>query len=86
MMELGLQLARVCDKAIGGRELEQSIIDSCTAKGCLIHYHSLVDNIFLKETNKRTKGITKKTGPVTRNSAVSHRSKTSGFPNLGDLP
>jgi len=79
MMELGLQLARVCYKAIGGRELEQSIID-------FIHYHSLVDNIFLKETNKRTKGITKKTGPVTRNSAVSHRSKTSGFPNLGDLP
>ena len=45
MMELGLQLARVCYKAIGGRELEQSIID-------FIHYHSLVDNIFLKETQQ----------------------------------
>ncbi|XP_077247881.1 2-oxoglutarate (2OG) and Fe(II)-dependent oxygenase superfamily protein [Tasmannia lanceolata] len=60
MMELGLQLAQVCDKAIGGQELEQSILDSCTAKGRLIHYHSSVDHLILKEARRMkpsTKGL-----------------------------
>lgn len=59
MMELGVRLARVCDRAIGSHELEQSILDSCTAKGRLIHYHSISENLYLKElgrTKKSTKG------------------------------
>ncbi|XP_074571959.1 uncharacterized protein LOC141828430 [Curcuma longa] len=54
MMELGIQLAEVCDRAIGYKELKQSIIDG-SAKGRLIHYHSAIDNIILKETNRRKK-------------------------------
>ncbi|KAK6164641.1 hypothetical protein DH2020_001505 [Rehmannia glutinosa] len=49
MMELGLCLARVCDRLIGGSELEQSLLQSGTAKGRLIHYHSVTDNIAIKE-------------------------------------
>ncbi|KAK6141464.1 hypothetical protein DH2020_024785 [Rehmannia glutinosa] len=49
MMELGLCLARVCDRLIGGFELEQSLLQSGTAKGRLIHYHSVSDNIAIKE-------------------------------------
>lgn len=52
MMELGLCLARVCDKAIGGNELEQSLLESCAAKGRLIHYHSHLDAILLNERSK----------------------------------
>ncbi|PKA48803.1 hypothetical protein AXF42_Ash020977 [Apostasia shenzhenica] len=55
MMELGLRLARVCDNLIGGRELEQSILDARTAKGRLIHYHSRLDNFILQNQNKRSK-------------------------------
>ncbi|KAF6148262.1 hypothetical protein GIB67_012037 [Kingdonia uniflora] len=35
MMELGLRLAQVCDRAIGGKELEQSILDHAQQKGAL---------------------------------------------------
>ncbi|XP_043692602.1 uncharacterized protein LOC122643038 [Telopea speciosissima] len=61
MMELGLCLARVCDKALGGKELEQSILESCIAKGRLIHYHSILENLILKEVS-RAKGSRK--GPA----------------------
>ncbi|XP_059660457.1 uncharacterized protein LOC132306888 [Cornus florida] len=61
MMELGLRLARVCDKALGGQELEQSLLESLMAKGRLIHYHSTLDNLILKEAAKR-KGSTKGRG------------------------
>ncbi|KAL2510726.1 2-oxoglutarate (2OG) and Fe(II)-dependent oxygenase superfamily protein [Abeliophyllum distichum] len=53
MMELGLCLAQICDKVIGGHELEQSLLQSGTAKGRLIHYHSPIDNFFIKEAAKR---------------------------------
>ncbi|EXB64215.1 hypothetical protein L484_002348 [Morus notabilis] len=54
MMELGLRLARVCDDAIGGQELEQSLVESCAAKGRLIHYHSELDRrILLKQSLER---------------------------------
>ncbi|XP_022771145.1 uncharacterized protein LOC111314255 isoform X2 [Durio zibethinus] len=59
MMELGLCLARICDRAIGGNELEQSLLDSCAAKGRLIHYHSMVDSLVLREDGRR-KGSSKK--------------------------
>ncbi|KAA8543279.1 hypothetical protein F0562_021226 [Nyssa sinensis] len=52
MMELGLCLARICDRVIGGQELEQSLLESCMAKGRLIHYHSTLDNLILKEAAK----------------------------------
>lgn len=55
MMELGLALAQICDDAIGGCELEQSLIESGTAKGRLIHYHSVLDNLLLKGGGKRGK-------------------------------
>jgi isopenicillin N synthase-like dioxygenase len=53
MMELGICLARVCDNAMQTTELEKSIIDSGSAKGRLIHYHSKLDNLILKETSKK---------------------------------
>ncbi|MED6125772.1 hypothetical protein PIB30_071840 [Stylosanthes scabra] len=52
MMELGLCLARICDKAIESNELEQSLLESCAAKGRLIHYHSDLDSFLLKEAEK----------------------------------
>ncbi|CAI8602929.1 unnamed protein product [Vicia faba] len=52
MMEVGLRLARICDKAIGGNELEQSLLESLAAKGRLIHYHSHLDSILLQEFDK----------------------------------
>ncbi|XP_076924676.1 uncharacterized protein LOC143587206 [Bidens hawaiensis] len=60
VIELGLRLARVCDKIIGGHELEQSLLESCSAKGRLIHYHSVLDNLILQASNK-TRSKTKKT-------------------------
>ncbi|KAI3783040.1 hypothetical protein L2E82_13102 [Cichorium intybus] len=51
MMEVGLQLARVCDKIISGHELEHSLLESCSAKGRLIHYHSYLDNLILQASN-----------------------------------
>ncbi|KAF8394371.1 hypothetical protein HHK36_020579 [Tetracentron sinense] len=62
MMELGLFLAQLCDRAIGGEELEQSLLDSGTAKARLIHYHSALDSLVLKEEGRRkrsTKGPAK---------------------------
>ncbi|KAL6500518.1 hypothetical protein OROHE_025884 [Orobanche hederae] len=59
MMELGLCLAQVCDKFIGGCELEQSLLQCGTAKGRLIHYHSVTDNITIRaaaNTKIRAKG------------------------------
>ncbi|KAK8509931.1 hypothetical protein V6N13_093770 [Hibiscus sabdariffa] len=53
MMEVGLCLARICDKHIGGKELEQSLLESCAAKGRLIHYHSMVDGIVLRKAGQR---------------------------------
>nr|GEW10186.1 2-oxoglutarate (2OG) and Fe(II)-dependent oxygenase superfamily protein [Tanacetum cinerariifolium] len=51
MIDIGLRLARVCDKVIGGHELERSLLESCSAKGRLIHYHSILDNIILQALN-----------------------------------
>ncbi|CAN7056222.1 unnamed protein product [Brassica rapa subsp. trilocularis] len=53
MMELGLSIARVCDREIGGGFLEGTLLDSCTAKGRLIHYHSPADQSFLREEAQR---------------------------------
>lgn len=53
MMELGLGLARICDGAIGGHELEQSLVESCSAKGRLIHYHSRAESLVLEQDGRR---------------------------------
>ncbi|XP_022640613.1 uncharacterized protein LOC106771053 isoform X2 [Vigna radiata var. radiata] len=58
MMELGLCLARICDRAIGGNELEMSLLDSCGAKGRLIHYHSHLDALLLKQ-HERSRATSK---------------------------
>ncbi|XP_010413168.1 PREDICTED: uncharacterized protein LOC104699547 isoform X2 [Camelina sativa] len=53
MRELGLSIARICDREIGGGFLEDSLLDSCTAKARLIHYHSAADKCALRETAER---------------------------------
>ncbi|KAK4281198.1 hypothetical protein QN277_012720 [Acacia crassicarpa] len=55
MMQLGLRLAQICDRAIGSYELELSLLESCAAKGRLIHYHSVLDGLLLKEHGRRKK-------------------------------
>ncbi|KAF8689516.1 hypothetical protein HU200_041844 [Digitaria exilis] len=55
MMELGILIARACDIVIGGGQLEQSITDFGTAKARLIHYHSELDNIIMREKESSTK-------------------------------
>lgn len=57
MVEVGLLLARLCDRAIGGIDVENTILESSTAKGRLIHYHSLSERILLMNSvnTKRTK-------------------------------
>lgn len=52
MMDLGICLARICDRVIGGHELEQSLVESSSAKGRLIHYHSEKENLVLKQSGK----------------------------------
>uniref|UniRef100_A0A2P2P1P6 Fe2OG dioxygenase domain-containing protein n=1 Tax=Rhizophora mucronata TaxID=61149 RepID=A0A2P2P1P6_RHIMU len=60
MMELGLRLAQICDKAIGGQELERSLLESGTAKGRLIHYHSTLDGVIIRENGKKKGSASKK--------------------------
>ncbi|CAM8979417.1 unnamed protein product [Rhodiola kirilowii] len=60
MVDLGIRLARVCDRAIGGQELEQSLKESSTAKGRLIHYHSALDNLIMKENEAGRRKVTAK--------------------------
>ncbi|XP_010523684.1 PREDICTED: uncharacterized protein LOC104801985 isoform X2 [Tarenaya hassleriana] len=60
MMEMGLCIARVCDGEIGGRELEDSLLESCTAKGRLIHYHSAADKLLLRDALRRTRSMRQK--------------------------
>ncbi|XP_051141566.1 uncharacterized protein LOC127258674 isoform X2 [Andrographis paniculata] len=55
MMELGIYLARACDKLIGGCDLEQSLLQSGTAKGRLIHYHSVADNKLITQGASRSR-------------------------------
>uniref|UniRef100_A0A0A9GM59 Isopenicillin N synthase-like Fe(2+) 2OG dioxygenase domain-containing protein n=1 Tax=Arundo donax TaxID=35708 RepID=A0A0A9GM59_ARUDO len=60
MMELGILVARACDIVIGEGQLEQSIADFGTAKARLIHYHSEFDNIVIRESNTKRKGLVRK--------------------------
>lgn len=62
MIELGILIARACDIVIGGGRLEQSITDFGTAKARLIHYHSELDNIIIreKENSKKKKSCSLK--------------------------
>ncbi|KAK8718016.1 hypothetical protein V6N13_045265 [Hibiscus sabdariffa] len=73
MMEIGLCLARICDRHIGGKELEQSLLESCAAKGRLIHYHSMVDSIVLRKAGQR-KGSSKSNNHARRKENLSKSS------------
>ncbi|CAN1232962.1 hypothetical protein LINPERPRIM_LOCUS3753 [Linum perenne] len=65
MMQLGLCLARVCDKAMGVEELERSLLESGTAKGRLVHYHSILDNV-IRNWSFRNMGSSKKIADAKR--------------------
>ncbi|KAF0929265.1 hypothetical protein E2562_019587 [Oryza meyeriana var. granulata] len=60
MMELGILVARACDIVTGGNQLEKSITDFGTAKARLIHYHSELDNIIIKDSSTKAKGTISK--------------------------
>ncbi|KAF3956392.1 hypothetical protein ACB098_10G073500 [Castanea mollissima] len=84
MMDLGLRIARICDKAIGGQELEQSLMESCAAKGRLIHYHSALDNLVLREAGE-SKATTKRQANGRRddkNSTRNRQGQSKGAVNL----
>ncbi|CAK7346536.1 unnamed protein product [Dovyalis caffra] len=74
MMELGLRVAQICDMAVGGQELEHSLLESGTAKGRLIHYHSVLDNLLIKASGTR-KGSTRKQAYVKKNPELFLRSE-----------
>ncbi|CAI0434102.1 unnamed protein product [Linum tenue] len=83
MMQLGLCLAQVCDKAIGGKELEKSLLESGTAKGRLIHYHSALDNVLGKETARRNLGSSRKMGNAKTSKGYPLLSADSAFVENG---
>ncbi|CAA7030448.1 unnamed protein product [Microthlaspi erraticum] len=73
MRDLGLSIARVCDREIGGGSLEESLLESCTAKARLIHYHSAADQCLLREAERRNrsgKRASSKKGAEHRNGAA----------------
>uniref|UniRef100_A0A1J3I3R9 Isopenicillin N synthase-like Fe(2+) 2OG dioxygenase domain-containing protein n=1 Tax=Noccaea caerulescens TaxID=107243 RepID=A0A1J3I3R9_NOCCA len=73
MRDLGLSIARVCDREIGGGLLEESLLESCTAKARLIHYHSAADQCVLREAERR-----KRSGKrVSSKKGAEHRNGTS---------
>lgn len=74
MIELGLRLAQICDRAIGGYELEKSLLESCAAKGRLIHYHSVLDGLLLKELERR-KRTGKREGNIKRDQEYTYTKK-----------
>ncbi|KAF3436257.1 hypothetical protein FNV43_RR23349 [Rhamnella rubrinervis] len=80
MMELGRLLARVCDSVMGGQEMEQSLLESCTAKGRLIHYHSALDGQLLKQAARKKGGISKS---GRKQSIADHTKLTGGSGEVG---
>eukprot|EP00250_Pteridium_aquilinum_P004027 c14278_g1_i1 orf=56-1402(-) len=74
MVEVGLLMARICDMAIPGIKLEEAILEASTAKGRLIHYHSLVDRLLLRD-------ILSKTGSKARNETKSNQFKRDSMMN-----
>ncbi|KAG6545791.1 hypothetical protein Mapa_012752 [Marchantia paleacea] len=61
MAEVGILVARVCDKILPGVELEDAIWESRTAKGRLIHYHSEFEgrSVCSKTSHRSSKKISK---------------------------
>ncbi|PWZ28166.1 hypothetical protein Zm00014a_002896 [Zea mays] len=74
MMELGILIARACDIVIGRGQLEQSITDFGTAKARLIHYHSELDNIVIRDNNAKRKGSASKVAVQPYQSCSGNRS------------
>ncbi|KAG8088235.1 hypothetical protein GUJ93_ZPchr0010g9002 [Zizania palustris] len=78
MMELGILVARACDIVTGGNQLEKSITDFGTAKARLIHYHSELDNIIIKESSRRGKGSINKIGATAYKSCPQRSESSQG--------
>ncbi|BAT10269.1 uncharacterized protein [Oryza sativa Japonica Group] len=77
MMELGILVARACDTVTGGNQLEKSITDFGTAKARLIHYHSELDNIIIKNSSSKRKVPINKIAKATAYESCSRRSASS---------
>lgn len=73
MVEIGLLVAKICDIAIRGAGLEQAILESCTAKGRLIHYHSLQDKLGLRASTRIQPKKMKKTQGWKHNTYICER-------------
>ncbi|KAF5454999.1 hypothetical protein F2P56_024619 [Juglans regia] len=82
MMDLGLRIAQICDRAIGEQELEQSLLDSCVAKGRLIHYHSALDNIILNEARSKKTAKRLANGRRDEKNSIRYQHGLSEGPNL----
>ncbi|XP_059065453.1 uncharacterized protein LOC131041914 [Cryptomeria japonica] len=89
MVEVGLRLAQICDQAIEGIELEKVILDAHTAKGRLIHYHSLSETTLLmglantKGSNKRLSGKELRCTHSKKNSSASSNQDVKGKDHFG---
>ncbi|KAL1197613.1 hypothetical protein V5N11_007167 [Cardamine amara subsp. amara] len=81
MRELGLSIARLCDREIGGGLLEESLLESCTAKGRLIHYHSAADKCALREAERRNQSgkrvSSKRRDKIASEQEMNHRNGTA---------
>lgn len=75
MMELGILVARACDIVTGGNQLEQTIADFGSAKARLIHYHSELDNIVIKENSKNRRNLVRN-ARTTAKPALDHMDKS----------
>ncbi|KAL4038647.1 hypothetical protein IC575_002270 [Cucumis melo] len=83
MMELGLRIARICDREIGGQELEESLLESCTAKGRLIHYHSALDaQLLSKPANSKGTARNQASSRRNREQSIQSRHDTSNRKGL----
>jgi hypothetical protein len=90
MIELGLLVARVCDAAIGGASLENAILRASTAKGRLIHYHSLAEKQALQRAKmgkqKRMQGSMQSQQKRMQGSMQSQQRRTPGLKESHPLP
>ncbi|XP_010231833.1 LOW QUALITY PROTEIN: uncharacterized protein LOC100846605 [Brachypodium distachyon] len=83
MMELGILVARACDIVTGGNQLEQTIADFGSAKVRLIHYHSELDNIVIKENSKNRRNLVRN-ARTTAKPALDHMDKSYQRPGSED--
>eukprot|EP00252_Welwitschia_mirabilis_P022190 TRINITY_DN5939_c0_g1_i2.p1 TRINITY_DN5939_c0_g1~~TRINITY_DN5939_c0_g1_i2.p1 ORF type:complete len:443 (+),score=77.97 TRINITY_DN5939_c0_g1_i2:198-1331(+) len=90
MVDVGLLLAKICDQNIGGIHLEKTILESFTAKGRLIHYHSDNERALLMNSSNRMlkkKSCKNKSGLKTmeKNGKSEKQSDNLQLPHAPDL-